>query len=95
MPRPPTVRATGGSKKGDGLGAKHELRAGKTEWIFKFKDLLLEIVIKQKGILPSDNEVYRRLKRKYKTKTPAWTTLRRWRAQGPKVKEGNEAALAV
>ena len=94
MPRPPTVRATGGSKKGDGLGAKHELPAGKTEWIFKFKDLLLEIVIKQKGILPGDNEVYRRLKRKYKTKTPAWTTLRRWRAQGQKVKEGNEAALA-
>ena len=94
MPRGVNRRTAGGSKKGHSLGAKAQKPAGKTEWILRFKDKMIEILFKSnKGVRPTDREVHRALKRQYKGQTPAWETLRGWRAGGKKLAEGDEDAL--
>ena len=62
----------------------------------KFNDVMMALLLKSdKGVRPSDRDVYRRLQRQFKGATPSWETLRRWRTQAKRPKEGVEDALAA
>ena len=63
MPLPPNRRRQGGSAPGHSIGAKDADPAGKIKWILQYNDVKMEILVKHKGVLPSDRQVYRELKR--------------------------------
>ena len=95
MPTRPNRQARATSA-GQSFGAKHALPAEKMEWILKFNDVMMALLLKSdKGVRPSDRDDNRRLKHEYKKKTPSWTTLLGWRTQAKRLKEGVEDALAA
>ena len=57
----PNRRRQGGSAPGHSIGAKDTDPAGKTKWILQYNDVKVEILVKNKGVLPSDRQVYREL----------------------------------
>ena len=92
MPTRPIRRATATSPGGCILGAKEKdaVPAGKMEWILKFNDVMMALLLNSdKGVRPSDRDVYRRLKRQFERATPSRRVLDGWRKQARRLNGGS------